>query len=495
MRATQVWFGNEQWPSGASPGAFARDVFRIEKCKTDKDRALAFYKWFLRCMCRGKLPVSPGFNGMLQTADPLTTLTWGHHQCTGWGWVAVEAFQANGMKTRRSVIANSGHTYYEVWYAGEDGREGWHAFDPFLGWYFLNERGEVASNEELAANPVLATRPHGGPSRVGHHPERSVCNYPYSTSDNLDIVQQLYNEETSYDLQVGQSYENLWRPEVADLAWGDKLYPHGAHCDISLYDESGKPRYPEHHPYWRHYTWPTPRTDGNSGGQPVRWHGCGALRWRPLLYAESVVARSAHAIFENGTVRPSGPNRHCEIWWHIKLPYQATHLRLTPSVHAAGNDLVGFAISPDNGKSIHTLHWSNGVPPKIITNGAAGPGNEPEGPSVRGAREFWLRLDMSSKSAQSPLRVWNLGVTVGYQLNMQILPRLVPGENNLYLDAGKLEGVRLNAEWAYTHPRGERTETLSTDKAGRVSKRVNPEISTPDEIVMRGCSIRCEAHK
>src|SRR5688572_4019760 len=120
MNAKGVWFGNEAWPSGASPGAFAKDVFRIEKCRTDKEKALAFNKWFLRCMNRGMLPHVPGMGGLLRTADPLHSFLWGHHECTGWGWVATEALQAAGLKARRSVVSNSGHTFYEVWYAGED---------------------------------------------------------------------------------------------------------------------------------------------------------------------------------------------------------------------------------------------------------------------------------------------------------------------------------------------------------------------------------------
>ncbi len=192
-----MWFGNELWPSGKSPGAFARDVFRLENCKTDKQRALAFYTWFQRCMCRGRMPETPGFNGMLTSSDPLTTFAWGHHQCTGWGWVATEALQAAGVKARRSVVNNSGHTFYEVWYAGENGKESWHAFDPFLGWYLLNEDGEVASCAELAANPDLSIHPRGGPSRLGNHPERSVLGYSHYTGDNLDIVQPVRNEELS----------------------------------------------------------------------------------------------------------------------------------------------------------------------------------------------------------------------------------------------------------------------------------------------------------
>jgi hypothetical protein len=497
MNASGVWFGNEAWPSGKSPGAFARDVFRLEKCQTDKQRALAFYTWFQRCMCRGRHPVAPGFNGLLMTNNPLTTFTWGHHQCTGWGWVATEAFQAAGMKARRSTIHDSGHTIYEVWYAGENGKEGWHAFDPFLGWYYLNDEGEVASCAELAANPDLAIHPRGGPARIGNHPERSVLDYPFHTGDNLDAVQPVCNEELAYEPQIGQNYENLWRPELPYLAWGDAQYKFGAHCDISLFDEAGRVRYPEHYPYWKNYVWPTARIDGIGGGQPVRWAGCGAMRWHPLLYGETVAYRADNAVFDKGMLRPSGVNKHCEVWWHIKVPFQITYLRLMPIVEATGSDLFGLAVSPDAGKSILSIHWKNGIPPKLITHGP--PEFKTDGteavpaanPSIRGCREFWLRLDMSSKSAASPLRVLDLGVTVGYQLNMQTLPRIQPGDNALYLEAAKLDGVRLQAEWVYTHPKGQRIDTVELDKSGRTQKKTNADVAAPDDLIMRGTSLRC----
>ena len=338
MNATNVWYGNKQWPSVESPGAFAKDVFRIESCVTDKQKALSFFKWFQRCMGIGPAPKISGLGGLLETTDPATTLGWGFHSCPGYGWTATEALQAAGLKARRVVHNNSTHTIYEVWYRGDNGVEGWHAFDAEFGWYFLNDDGEVASCSELAAAPDLVIHPRGGSTRYGNYPERTLRNYPFRTADSLDIHQPLINESLSYHLQLGQRYETVWRPELPRLCWSSPEYPHGAHCDISMHDETGRFRYPEHAPYWRHYVWPTTRFDSGGGGLPVRWHSAGALRWQPLLFGESVVWRSENAIFEQGAVRPSGANKHCEVWWHFKLPFSATYLQLTPVVNASGGD-------------------------------------------------------------------------------------------------------------------------------------------------------------
>jgi hypothetical protein len=487
MHASNVWFGNTAWPCGSSPGAFARDVFRLEKCRTDRERAFAFDKWLLRCMNRGPNLKLPGLGGYIHSADPTILFTsWGHNECTGWGWVAAEALQAAGMKARRAVAFNSGHTFYEVWYKGLDGKEGWHAFDPFIGWYFLNDAGEVASCAELAANPDLVLHPRpGGRSRCGHHPERSGYLHRYQVHDLLDVVQPVQGYELCFQPQVGQSFANLWRPELSELAIGDDAHPAGAHCDISLYDEEGKPRYPEHLPYWKNYVWPTPSLGNTNGGHPVRFHGCGCLRWQPLLWGEAVAARAHNAIFENGTVRPSGAKKHCEVWWHIRLPYLASYLRLNPAVDVGGGDLIGFAVSPDNGRSLHPLHWASGAPPKLLSYGPK------TAPSIRGLQEFWLRLDMSTQSATSPLRIRGLQINVGYQLNMNILPRLLPGSNELYLQAEAQEGTTLAAEWAFGTPAGDRVETVTLGKSGRASRKVTLKAKGPEEIVMRGVTLKC----
>ncbi|MCZ7646005.1 MAG: transglutaminase-like domain-containing protein [Planctomycetota bacterium] len=479
--ASGVWFGNTAWPCGSSPGAFARDVFRLEGCKTEREKALAFYTWFQRCMMRGPNLKLPGLGGYIHCTDPhLLFTSWGHNECTGWGFVAVEALQAAGLKARRAVTNNSGHTFYEVWYKGLDGREGWHAFDPFIGWYFTNAAGEVASCEELAARPDLVTHPRpGGPARLGHHPERAGVLHRYQVGDNLDVQQPLAGHELRYELQPGMVFSNLWRPELPHQAlhWDEK-HREGSHCDVSLYDEEGKPRFAEHFPYWKHYVWP-------AHGKDVRWHGCGALRWQPLLLGAEAACEHAHAVFEDGTLRPSGAKKHCEVWWRVKLPYLASHLHLNVAADTGGGDLLGFSLSPDAGRSRHSFYWKPGAPPKLITVGSA------DSPGIKGLREFWLRVDLSTQSAASPLRLRGLQICAGYQQNMHLQPRLLPGANELYLQAERLDGAKLVAEWNYTHPEGERSQSVELAGSGRAEIQFDPRAARPEDLIMRGVTLRC----
>ncbi len=508
MSAKGVWFGNESWPSGRSAGDFARDVFRLEKCKTDKQRALAFYQWMIRCMNRGPNLYLPGGLGTYErcfNADLLLT-GWGSHECTGWGWIAAEALCSAGLKARRVVCHNNGHTIYEVFYRDDDGREAWHAFDPFGGWYVLNGRGEVASCAELAEDPTLFQDPYpGGSMPCGHVWERSGQGHRHRMDTALQVDQPIRGDRLAWELLPGMAISNLWRP--ADPAYALITYDNappgergryaieGSHCTIPQYDHEGRLLYPQHEPYWRAYRWPaSTRTESSPGQIPitassrdlVRWHGYGSLRWKPLPFGEAVAARCRNATFENGILSTAGPNRWLEVWYRFVLPHPASHLCIDTDLIGSGT--VGFALSPDGGDTLASLYWG---PPKWmrLLNGKADylAGKA----SVQGMRQFWLRIDMETRDV---IRMNALRIMVGYHHNMHVQPRLLPGRNKLFLEADQLAaGCRLACRWNYTTPDGEQEQALDLAEPGRTEKTVTVPKLTPDQVVMRGVTVECEA--
>lgn len=493
MSAKGVWFGNVSWPSGRSAGDFAKDVFRLENCKTDKQRALAFYKWMIRCMNRGPnlyLASGCGTYERCFNADLLFT-GWGSHECTGWGWIAAEALCAAGVKARRVVCHNNGHTIYEVFYKGDDGQEAWHAFDPFCGWYVLNARGEVASCVELTGDPNLMQQPYpGGSMPCGHTWDRSGQAHRHRMETALEVDQPIRNERLAWELLPGMSISNLWRPADPDCALvtydasppGErgKHAVNGGHCSITPYDHEGKPLYPEHEPYWKPYRWPAT----GSPQELVRWHGCGSLRWQPLPLGAAGAVSARHAKFDNGGLEPDGTNRWLEVWYRVRLPYPASHLCLDTDV--AGSGSVGFALSADGGNTLSSLYWG---PPKWLrlTNGKAEylAGKA----SVQGLREFWLRIDMETRDR---IRLNALRLMVGYQHNMHVQPRLLPGRNRLFLEADEVAaGHKVVARWNYTTPRGEKAHCLELGKAGRAESALTIGKIKPEELVMRGVTLEC----
>jgi len=502
MAVKGVWFGNKQWPSGRSPGDFAKDVFRIEKCKTDKEKAFAFYTWLQRCMMRGPNIYTASASGAYSRCfDPLTIFTWGSHECTGWGWVAAEALNAAGLKARRMVANNNGHTFYEVYYKGDNGKEAWHAFDPYIGWYFLNKEGEVASTEELGKDHNLVHDPYPGHALPCCHDWiRGILSRRSDVSDWVDVVQELKGEQLSYNLDRGQAISALWQPadgEKALVTYDDappgergKSYIRGSHCSITPYDHEGRIRFPDHEPYWRNYRWGSSLNPHES----VRWHGCGNLRWTPLLYGEDAVLEAHNAVFENNTVRVKGNNTYAEIWYRIRLPYLIHHLYADWSVKGAGE--AGLSISADGGNTLWDLKRGGAPCGGLVQNGKADylAGRA----SVQGLREFLLRIDLLAYDRGEELRVDALRIQVGFHHNMHIQPRLLPGENELYIEADEVDsGDSLEVRWAATAGDREITERLALDTTGRTERKIDVGCEKPEDIIMRGVTLEviCEPNQ
>ena len=80
---------------------------------------------------------------------------------------------------------------------------------------------------------------------------------------------------------------------------------------------------------------------------------------------------------------------------------------------------------------------------------------------------------MSGKNG-SGLTVLSLGITVGFQTNMMTLPRLVPGDNMLYIKSETLDDAQLKAEWVYSDRQGQKVQTLLSTRPGENSCVVNP---------------------
>lgn len=488
--ADQVWFGNNRWPSGRNLGEFARDIFRIEGCKTDREKAMAFFKWTIRCFLRGpNYDVPDGFGTYSRTFDPLRMyFSFGSFECTGWGWSAAEALQAAGLKARRVVGQNDGHTIYEVWYKGKDGKEGWHAFDNFQGWYFLNRNGEVASCEELTADHNLVHDPLGTADPACYNIDLSYLMKRHDWADALDIVQHVQNETLSWSLRPGMEIASLFEPADPSrtLYCGD-TYPRGPHCQIPEFDHTGALLFPDHEPFWRPYRRNFMDNSWVGTHRPVRCPGAGALRWTPLLYGRETAAWADHAVFENNEARPSGVSKHCEIWYEIDLPYYASYLQIEGFVKASGSDYAGIGISADKGRTITPL--LTGIKGNFrMLNGLEE--RKKRTTSVQFSRRFHIRFDLHGHTPVLPV-IQGLRITAGYQHNMFVQPLLLPGKNRLWLEAKKVSGEEIRARWNYCLKGKAASTELVLGREGRVEKGVEMKALGQEEIVMHGVVLSC----
>ena len=112
--------------------------------------------------------------------------------------------------------------------------------------------------------------------------------------------------------------------------------------------------------------------------------------------------------------------------------------------------------------------------------------------SVQGLREFWLRVDLATHSEKPTLAVQALNVAVGFQHNMYIQPRLLPGENPLWVEAAELaDGAKLRAEWIYQLDGQERRAAVELAKAGRAAEGVVIEADCPSDVHTTGIRLSC----
>jgi hypothetical protein len=162
-------------------------------------------------------------------------------------------------------------------------------------------------------------------------------------------------------------------------------------------------------------------------------------------------------------------------------------------VAGSGGDYWCLAISADDRRSWFSIDLPSGNKPgwgRFIH----GPAEWQAGrSSLQGLREFWLRIDMVSHDADPRLAVQGFDLTIGFQHNMYVQPRLLPGENPLWVEAAEVDdGCRVEAEWVYQIDRRERREVLGLDQASRAARTVElGEVASPEEVLMTGVKLRC----
>jgi hypothetical protein len=215
------------------------------------------------------------------------------------------------------------------------------------------------------------------------------------------------------------------------------------------------------------------------------------MRWQPLQYGADAVYDARYAVFENGCLKPKGSHYFCDVIYHIQVPYLISWLNVDYDVAGAGGDIFNLQVSADDRRTWWLL--------KTPTNGpgwGAGSNGQAEWkkgePSVQGLKEFYLRVNLLSHAANPTLALQALRIAVGFQHNMHIQPRLVPGQNNLWLEAAQLDnGSKVQAEWIYQVDGEEKRSCVGLSKAGKAEEAVKVDVNCPSRIWMTGVKVRC----
>ena len=163
-------------------------------------------------------------------------------------------------------------------------------------------------------------------------------------------------------------------------------------------------------PYWKNYMWPTREAGtstraGPSAGTARRMH------WRPLLHGADVACDVRNAKFENGRLMPPSSTTLRSVVPHpVAVPGE--WLYVDYDVVGAGDDYWSLRSAATTGglvaarPRVHGPHWG-------IAERSGG--LEDRRTERCGLKEFWLRIDMASHTANPTLALQALQIGVGFR--------------------------------------------------------------------------------
>ena len=289
----RVWVSASQWPNSRTQETFAKDAVRLYGAQngTDQEKALAIYYQAMRVMGHG----GDYYQGPAGKEDFLHDHWMIFHVypkalCEWWGWFLIDlwkAYHGNWSFDPKTAVArkvglNAPGEKPPVEGAGEhveaalrwtdlDGVSRWHLFDGNMG-YFAYAPGttRVASPEEIKAGfPEVLTKPHNPPkpyfvlsSKHGNAESDPAFRkflgntYPFAYSGQRKLTKY----KTDFDLRKGESLRRQWyddRKPVVPKRYKDIGIPAMTDGGSKYMYSNGEPKdpynYPVQRPYFRNY--------------------------------------------------------------------------------------------------------------------------------------------------------------------------------------------------------------------------------------------------
>ena len=513
-RPPQVWVSCDRWPDPGRLKTFVRDIFRIERPRTDEQRALAVYRWITRTFMWGGQTVEGPPNMWAVEPDLIKTLNvHGYGYCDGWGRLFSALWQAAGREAYKIVIYNDtpvpAHTLSEIWYNDADGVYRPHAFDVFHQVAVRTRDGSrICSFDEMFADKSLVTDPtdpvlpfyirddqraiHANAKYIGY-PIRSVIPPPHHDIRPV--------------LRPGTELTRLWRPLGHPYRTDGVISP-DSRCASSLHDSytaylpDGSAREPENEPFYRPYLRRCTNRRCKQYGQLVRFYANGRFRYRPKLVSNADLARAAsHPPLAIRTTRnrlaPQRPLHLATFVMPVQCPYIFTDGLLNFSyVKKHPGDYVGVHASTDGGKTWRQVYQAPvrraTRPRKVRLDLGAEPYKRRE-VSIFGRYDLWLRWEMVAIDNAASVSIGDIEFDGIFHHNPHVAPRLMPGDNRWRVDATSVEpSCRLSVELCWDDLAGKNRRQVHRIRARREQFNVRPRAKQPADIRMQALTIRCD---
>jgi hypothetical protein len=520
----RVWVSASQWPNSRTQETFAKDAVRLYGAQngTDQEKALAIYYQAMRVMGHGgDYYQGPAGKEEFVHDHWMIFHVYPKALCEWWGWFLIDLWKAyhgnwsfdekTAVARKVSVIPTSekppvpgagDHVEAALKWTDPDGVSRWHLFDGNLG-YFAYARGtnRIASPEEIKADfPNLLTQPHNPPkpyfvmsSKHGDAASDPAFKiflgntYPFKYSGQRKLIKY----KTDFDLRKGESLRRQWyddRKPIVAKRYHHVAIPANTDGGAKYMYQGGEPKdpynYPVQRPYFRNYPemgLAKPFGNGYTGYAPVLTDGkfrTGALSSRGLASKTGAVQLGAAEAGVEG-----------EVVYSMRSIYPYAESIVSGSYHLESKGRITIEFSLDEGKTWHEVLTATDPKPEAVPftldlgkgrwdkdlpstfNMADRDSQYCDGwdPAKVAAVKFTgfqyqVRARILAEGDPAKVGLSGLRFNNTHQLNIGMLPTLLPGANTLTVDGDELTpgcALKVETSWMEGAETKTRTETVT----------------------------------
>jgi hypothetical protein len=401
---------------------------------TDEQKVLAIFHWTRRVLYHGD-------GAMKEYAWHLPYLinVFGHG--SGLRQTTLMAVLCDRLGFRSRNWTRHGHHLIEVEYDGA-----WHCFDPHRSFYVLDrsEPPVIASVEQLQNDPSLALKA-AAEGRAA--PGFLLCGDKAETFAGKDgwtnhgqfpgsFPKPVLGDEPfgAITLRRGEKYIRTWMPGEHWFRANSWMDHSGPYHTCRAKDRKDTINWPLFEPH----AWTV-------GTSPVYRHwGAGRIVYTPDLtdrhLDDAIVVKENVGLHRRGRVLwlvPEAPDLPASVVFGVDCPYVITAADLSLKIEGTGE--IEAAVSTDRGRT-----WKP-VPLAADNRRRTGATVEAVNGSFGG---YWLRLRPTGYVGLRRMKL-----VTHFQLNPYSLPYLVPGRNEIFVRAEKMEG-RLTVQYIWAEGEG-----------------------------------------
>jgi hypothetical protein len=519
----KVWVSSSQWPNARTHATFAKDAVRLYGAQngTDQEKALAVYYHAMRVL---------GHGGDYEQGPPgKETGIWDSWMiahvypkalCEWWGWFLIDLWKGyhdnwsfdpktavarkvglNAPGEKPPVPGAGEHVEAALRWTDRDGVDRWHLFDGNMG-YFAYAPGtdRIASPEEIKAGfPEILTKPHNPPKpyfvlspKHGDAEQDPAFRkflgntYPFAYSG----ARRLSKYKTDFDLRKGESLRRQWYDDgkaVVQKRFKDIAVLACLDGSAKYMFPNGEPKdpynFPVQRPYFKNYPqWGLSKPFGNAYSvfTPDLEDGkfaAGALSARGL-------------VSKKGSLAAAEPGVEGEVVYPLRsiYPFAESILTGTATLGSKGRVVVEFSL--DEGKTWHEVLKATESGPFTIDLGKGRwdqdlpstynmPDRDSQFPDAWDTAklaavkftgfQYQVRVRILAEADVAKVGVSGLRFNNTHQLNIGMLPTLLPGANTITVEGeGLSPGAALKIEYSWMENGATKTRTETATKLPHV---------------------------